>query len=337
MNAMKKIILTQLFLLAMLARMAAQDFHLSQVNAAPHYYNPALTGIYFDEKADYRIYADYRSQWSAFGVKPYSTLYLGYDMPFKEQFGLGGCLVSNRNGKGGLNTILFIPSGAYRIIKDESSEHQLAAGVQLGIMYTTVDPNRYTYEKQFSPDNPSVFDQSISSGENFNRTSMLKLDAAMGVFYKYKKSDWKAHPFFGYSVYHVTRPNQSFTGIEKNKLPMRWVYRLGADYKINDEINVTPAILYMLQAKAHDFTIGIDGSYLLKETDYTILGGLNYRNKDAFIIKLGMKYGQHVFAFSYDINTSYLNNYTNGRGAFEFSLILTGIKGKKLFKPSFSR
>lgn len=315
---------------------SAQDFHLTQYNAAPHYFNPAKTGIFFEkDKADYNFYSDYRTQWSSFGIKPYSTFYLGYDMPFKEQFGMGGYLLSNRNGAGGMNTIQFMPSGAYRITKDENGEHLLSVGAQMGIIYNSIDPNRYTYEAQFSPDGPALFDQTAWSGEYFVKTSSLKFDAAMGVYYKYKKADWKAHPFFGYAVYHVTRPNQSFTTIEKDKLPMRWVYQLGADYEINEDVNVKPAILYMAQAKAHELNIGATGSYHLKETAYDILFGLNYRAKDAFIIQAGMRYNQHQLTFSYDINTSGLNDYTNGRGAFEVSLTLKGTKGKPMFRPKF--
>lgn len=315
--------------------LGAQDFHLSQIDAAPHYFNPAQTGMYFGEKADYRIYADYRSQWRAFGIRPYSTFYMGYDMPFKEQFGLGGYLISNRNGAGGLNTIQFMPSGAYRITKDKEGEQQLAVGAQMGILYKSFDPNHYTYEKQFDPDSPTIFDPSISSGESLEKMSKLKFDAGMGVFYKYNRSDWKAKPFLGYAVYHITRPNQSFSGFEKDKLPMRWVYQLGADWEVNEEVKVKPMILYMHMAKAHELNIGATGSYLLKDTKYTLLGGLNYRTKDAFIIQLGMKYDQHIFMFSYDINTSSLNDYTNGRGAFEISIKLTGIKGKPMFNPRF--
>jgi type IX secretion system PorP/SprF family membrane protein len=334
---MKKIFITQLVLTMILSGIKAQDFHLSQSDAAPHYFTPAKTGVYFEEneKADYKIYSDYRTQWRAFGVKPYSTFYLAYDMPIKEQYGLGAYLISNRNGAGGLNTIQFMPSGAYRITKDKNGEHQLSVGAELGIVYTSFDPGRYTYENQFSPNSPTVFDPNMPSGETFGKTSMTKIDAAMGVFYRFNKKDWKAHPWLGYSVYNLTRPNQSFTGFGKDKLPMRWVYQLGADYKLNEDITVKPAILYMMQAKAHDLTIGATSLFHLKETKYNIIAGLNYRNTDAFIIQAGMRYEQYNVVFSYDINTSYLNNYTNGRGAFEFSLLLTGIKGKPLFNPKF--
>lgn len=334
---MKKIILIQFFLAFAMSGMQAQDFHLSQYHAAPHYFTPALTGIYMNEKADYAVYSDYRTQWRSFGIKPFSTFYMGYDMPFKDQFGLGGYLISNRNGRGGMNSIQVMPSGAYRITKDKNGEHQLTVGAQIGIIYNTFDPPQYTFESQYNPEGSTVFDETMYSGEYFNKTNILKLDAAMGAFYQYKKSDWKAHPYFGYSVFHLTRPNQSLTGIVKDKLPMRWVYELGADYKVNEKVKLKPSILFMQQAKAHNLIIGATGSYRIKETQYDIQYGLNYRTSDAFIIQAGMKYSQYMVMFSYDINTSSLNDYTNGKGAFEISLRFTGEKGKPVFAPRFKQ
>src|ERR1017187_9181161 len=216
----------------------AQDFHLSQFDAAPQYFNPALTGIYFGAPADYRIYSDYRSQWGSLGVKPFSTYFLSYDMPYK-QFGLGGYLIENRNGTGGLNTINFMPSASYKITNEVNSPHNLSVGVQMGILYSSFNPNNFTYDNQYSPDNPSGFNSGLSSGETFNKTSLLKFDANMGVFYKYKKKEWKAHPWFGFSVYNVPQPNQSLTNL-KDRMPMRWVLHGGADYQISEEIKIIP-------------------------------------------------------------------------------------------------
>ena len=326
----------QLLLLLLPLGIFAQDFHLTQYDAAPHYFNPALTGIYFGDKIDYRIYSDYRTQWKALGVKPFSTYYLAYDRPWK-QYGFGGYLIHNRNGGGGLNTINFMPSASYKITDELNSPHNLSVGLQMGILYRSFDPNHFSYDEQFTTSDPSGFNTDLPSGENFAKVSILKLDANMGVFYKYKKLEWQAHPWGGFSVYHVTRPNQSLTGNEKDRMPMRWVYEAGADYKITEEISAMPMLLYMFQGKAHELNIGAMGFYHLKETKYDVLAGLNFRAKDAFIIQAGMKYDQHIITFSYDINTSYLNNYTNGRGAFEFSVILSGTKGKPLFNPKFMR
>lgn len=328
----------QLLILAMASclLLRSQDFHLSQYDATPHYFNPALTGIYFNIKADYRIYSDYRSQWKSLGIKPFSTYYLAYDMPYKE-FGFGGYLIHNRNGKGGFNTINIMPSAAYDITKTMDSPHKLSVGAQLGIFYRNFNPNHFTYETQFDPDAPNGFNQNISSGEVFLKTSLLKLDAAMGVFYKYEKAEWKTYPWGGFAVYHVTRPNQSVSGSVKDKMPFRWVTQIGTDYKVNEEIRLTPMLLYMNQGKAYELNFGAILFYHMRDTKYDLLGGLNYRWKDAVIVQFGGKYDQHIFTFSYDINISNLNAYTNGRGAFEFSIILTGIKGKALFNPKFSR
>ena len=331
---LKKLFLPLLVLLQLAA--SAQDFHLSQFDATPHYFNPALTGIYFGNEANYRIYSDYRSQWGALSSKPFSTYYLAYDMPYK-QYGAGAYLVHNRNGTGGLNTLQFMPSVAYKITNEVNGPHNLSVGLQMGILYTSFDPNRFTYDNQYSPTDPTGFDQNISSGENFGNVSSVKFDANMGVFYKFKKTEWKAHPFVGFSLFHVAKPNQSVTGSTTDRIPIRYVLQGGADYTITPEIHVTPMLLYMYQGEAQEFSIGAVGFYHLKDTKYDILGGLNYRNRDAFIIQLGMKYEQHIITFSYDINTSYLNNYTNGRGAFEMSILLSGFKGKPLFNARFGR
>ncbi len=230
-----------------------------------------------------------------------------------------------------------MPSAAYKISNEVSTPHNLSVGVQLGIIYKSFDPSHFTYGNQFSVDDPDGFNTDLPSGETWSKTSMLKLDANMGVFYKFKKSEWKAHPWGGLAVYHLTQPNQTLTGFEKDRLPMRWVTEIGADYKISEELSVTPMLLYMNQAKAYELNMGAIGFYHIKDTKYDVLGGLNYRLKDALVIQLGMKYDQHIFTFSYDINTSYLNNYTNGKGAFELSVILSGTKGKPLFNPKFSR
>lgn len=330
-----KIVLQLLLAILMQLTVGAQDFHVSQYQALPHYFNPARTGIYFGQPADYRIYSDYRTQWRSLGMRPYATYYLAYDMPYKEKYGFGGYMIHNRNGVGGLNTIQFAPSAAYKITDEKAGPHNLSVGAQLGIFYRGFDPNHFTYDSQYSSDSPTGFDPSLPSGENFEKTSLLKIDANMGVFYKYKKEAAKAAPWIGFSVYHITKPNQSFSGLIKDRMSMRVVGEIGIDYIVNEQLILFPSILYMNQAKAHELSLGTRCSYHIKDTQYDLMGGLNYRVKDAVVIQLGMKYDQHILTFSYDINTSYLGAYTHGRGAFEVSLLLSGQKGKPLFNPRF--
>ena len=112
---------------------------------------------------------------------------------------------------------------------------------------------------------------------------------------------------------------------------MRFNFNTGCEFIINEKVKLTPSILYMNQAKASDFNIGAIGTYLIKEK-MDIIYGLNYRWKDALIIQVGIKKDNVVFRMSYDVNVSYLSNYTNRRGAFELSLVMSGKKGENPFK-----
>lgn len=309
----------------------AQDFHLTQYETAPMYLNPALTGMYFGEDGDYRIHANYRSQWRSMVKQPFVTANIGYDMPYKR-FGMGAYIIDNKAGTGGFGTLNFMLSGAYNIMKDASGRNNLTAGMQLGILYKSFDLSKFTFDTQYSPSAQGGFDTGISSGENFDKTGIVRLDAALGVFYKYRDKNKKVNPFGGFSVYHLNKPNESFTDYE-SRLPMRWVLHAGTDIQANEKLKIVPGVLFMTQAKATEININALGYYQIKESDYDAVFGLGYRHKDAIMVQLGLKQKNNVVRVSYDINTSYLANFTGNRGGIEFSLIYTGFK-KVPTKPS---
>jgi len=308
----------------------SQDFHLSQFDAAPMYLNPALTGIYFRDNADYRIYADYRTQWKSITGKPYSTSFISVDKTFKK-FGVGCYFVDNHAGSGGFNTANFLLSGAYQIMDDPNGPHSLTVGVQVGIINKSFDPNNFTFDNQYSTQSPGGFDTGISSNETFDKTSVVNFDANLGVYYKLTDNKKTYHPFAGFSLYHATMPNESFNDT-KSRLPMRFALNGGSDFFVNESLDVTASALYMHQAQASELNIGALGFYKIKDTGYQALFGLNYRLKDAIIAQFGLRYGGHTFRISYDVNTSYLSSYSNNRGGIEFSLLLSIEKGNKLIR-----
>ncbi|TND08456.1 MAG: hypothetical protein FD123_2252 [Bacteroidetes bacterium] len=317
------------------ASFAQVDFHLAQYDMAPLYLNPALTGMFCGEKGDYRVTSNYRSQWRSLGYKPFSTIALGYDMPlekYKDKWGVGGYIVSNKSGAGNFHTLNFMSSGAYNIM-DGTNKHYLTAGLQMGLLYKSFDPASYTYDVQYSQSS-GTFDTSIPNEEasTLEKTNLLRFDANLGIYYKYRDVNKKFSPSAGFSVYHLTKPNEAFSG-NKSQLPMRFVLHTACDFKINDDFTVTPRILYMNQAKAYEANFGALLFYKIKNSTLDAIAGVDYRHKDAIIAHIGFRQEQHYFRFSYDINTSYLDNYTSGRGAWEFSLILVGIKSQPLFKP----
>src|ERR1035437_664121 len=254
----KKIIIPALFILVLSLKINAQDFHLTQYDAFPLYLNPALTGNYLGEDADYKINAVYRSQWRSMIKQPFTTYGVSYDQPYKK-FGIGAYIINNRAGVAKYNTLNFQLSGSYFITDPKRSPHLLNVGLQMGLFYKSFNQNNVLFESQYDNSTGSL-NPNIASGENFERTSLVKFDANIGVFYKYKEDNKKFAPFLGFSVFHLSKPSESFSA-EKNKVPMRFIVDAGCDFKINDKLKVTPTILYINQAKASDLTIGVIGYY----------------------------------------------------------------------------
>jgi type IX secretion system PorP/SprF family membrane protein len=332
---MKKVVQLSVALsFLLLGRAVAQDFHLSQYDAFPLYMNPALTGNYLGEDGDYKIHSVYRTQWRALASKPFSTFGMGYDMKY-DRYGMGGYILNNRSGAGNFNTMNVQLAGSYFITDPKTSPHLLNTGLEMGIFYKSFNPTKLLFESQYD-NSTGTLNSDISNGENFQRTSMVKFDASLGVFYKYRDAGKKFWPYIGLSVFHLSRPKENFTD-ESSRLPMRFTVQSGCDFKINEDIRVTPTILYMNQAKASELNFGALLYYRISESKekkvkYDLVGGLNYRTGDAFIVQLGLKKDNFVLRMSYDINTSYLNAYSNGRGGFEITLQITGKKGEPLFK-----
>jgi type IX secretion system PorP/SprF family membrane protein len=319
----------------------AQDFHISQYDVGSLYLNPALTGMYGDEKGDYKIYLDTRSQWRAFGVKPFFTTYLAYDMPYtikEKKVGFGAYFINNRTGPGNFNTTGFMLSGAYNILDKKANDvHYLTTGLQLGLFYKAFN-NSITYDAQYSPTTEGgSFDPSIASGESANNLSLTRFDANFGLYYKYLDKSKKAHPYIGFSMAHLTRSNTSFVGTV-DRIPFKFIVNGGCDIKAHEKFDITPRFFYANQAQAYEVNIGvmmsldISDDFSVETANWKVVGGCDWRYKDAVVIHLGVKQDSYALKFSYDVNTSYLKNYTRSRGAFEVTFVYIGEKGKSFIK-----
>ncbi|HEX7415523.1 MAG TPA: PorP/SprF family type IX secretion system membrane protein [Bacteroidia bacterium] len=349
---MKAKLIISVFLCLMVSLyLKAQDPHLTQYDAFPVYLNPSLTGNYLGEEGDYRISSVYRTQWRALTPKPYTTYGVAYDQTIKR-FGVGGYILDDKSGAGNYNTMNVQLSGSYLITDPKTSPHLLSTGVQLGIFYKSFNPNSLLFDSQY--DNATgTLNPAINSGENFQKTSLVNFDANMGVFYKYRDVQKKWWPYVGLSLFHINQPRENFGGYS-SRLPIRWDMQTGCDFTINEKIKLTPTVRYMNQARASELNMGVllhyrlGGSKEVKhnlhqmlsheqsdskdEVRYDLIVGLNYRLKDAMIFQVGIKKDNITLRMSYDINTSYLNSYTGGKGGFEMTLIIIGKKGVPLFQ-----
>lgn len=315
--------------------LSAQDFHLSQYDQAHLYMNAGTTGMFKGDPGRYRVAADYRSQWRSLGMKPFSTMFISFDMPlqkYEDQWGVGGFIVNNHGAPGQFRTIQVMASGAYNIMH-ESHEHYLTAGLQMGLIYKSYNQGDYTYDEQYESSS-GTFNSSLPSGEGFSKYSKTAFDAAIGIHYQYGTQFQKYKPFGSFSIQHLAMPNESLTG-DKSRMPMRFNFMGGCDMQLKEDFMLAPRLLYMYQRKAWEFNIGVLGYYKIKNSSLDAVFGVDYRHKDALVAHVGFRQGKSIFRFSYDINIAGVNDYTNGKGAWEFSLILVGAKSQPMFRPIF--
>jgi type IX secretion system PorP/SprF family membrane protein len=158
-------------------------------------------------------------------------------------------------------------------------------------------------------------------------------DASAGVV-GYSKSF-----FFGFAAHHLNTPNESMI-IGNSPLPMRFTGHIGADIplgrrsKYSNGTNVMPNIIYQYQNGFQELNIGT----YIKYGAFTV--GAWYRNRDAFIMTIGLNTGKFKLGYSYDVTVSKLNNGVSG-GSHEISLGLNlscktkPISFKMISCPSF--
>ena len=313
---MKKQLVITLAALAFLfaQKNQAQDAQLSQYQAAPILFNPANTGML--KFTDMRVAALYRSQWSSLATS-INTFGVSFDMGAGDRFGFGGAFV-NTDAANVINTTSFMASGAYQITDPNQTKYILSTGIQIGILYKRINTNGLIFDAQFDG---FIFDRELPSRESFDRTSRFMIDANVGFSYKSTDRTKKINPFADLAVFHLTMPNESFIGDQESRLPMRWMANVGARIEVNRSFLIDPSVIYMRQREANQFLATAIGYYEIEGTAYQAIGGLGYRTSDAVIIHAGIRHNSNIFRISYDINTSELSDYSQNRGALEFSVI----------------
>jgi type IX secretion system PorP/SprF family membrane protein len=293
----------------------AQDFHLSQYDAAALNFNPALTGAF---KGNLRLHGHIRDQWSQVANKPFRTGLLSADMA-KNSWGFGLQVANLRAGVGDYNVLSLLASVSYDMGLDADNYHHISLGVQAGGFQKSVQFDQLTFGNQYSTQNGGYFNTAIPSGENYLDNSILQHDLNAGFMYYYGKENSKINPFLGGSVFHITQPTETFFNAD-NPIPMRWVLAAGTKVNLTSRLQVLPKVFYMGQENARELTYSGHVHYYLPQNDAFLIGGVTMRNKDAAIAEAGVKWSSWIFRLSYDVNTSQLNTVSNGRGGMEMSL-----------------
>ena len=326
---MKKLLFSALLVLGSFGSQA-QDAHLSLYDAAPLFLNPAMTGVF---NGDWRLHAQYRTQWKSVNYKPYTTALISFDAPVKK-WGFGAQVSNFRAGIGNYNALQGTVSVAYTTSIDKGKNHNISFGVQGGVTQKTIEHQLLSYNNQYTTNNGGEFILSADPNESIDRQSLIIPNVNAGLMYFYANQQSRLNPFIGVSAFNLTEPKETYTGIT-NSLPMRFYGHVGTRINLTEKFFILPKALYMRQLQFEEVTFALDASYYLQRNDLYLLAGIvyrnsgafNFRNADATVVSVGAKMDSFIAKIGYDINVSSLSTVSNGRGGFEISF--TYMKQKK--------
>ena len=311
---MIKKILFSFFLTLGVTSVNAQDGHLSMYDAAPLFLNPAMTGVF---KGDWRLHAQYRTQWKAVNYKPYTTALISLDIPVKK-WGFGIQMSNFRAGDGNFNVLQGSISAAYTTAIDRKKSHNLSFGIQGGMNQKSVEYQLLSWDNQYTTIGGGSFDETINSEEVFQGQSLTTPVVNAGLLYFFANQQSRLNPFIGISAFNLTEPQETFFD-KDNRLPMRFYGHVGTRINITEQFYLIPKVLFMQQEEFQEQTYAIDAGYYIKSSDMYLIGGVVYRNEDALIVSIGAKMDKFVAKVAYDVNISTLSTVSTGRGGFEVS------------------
>lgn len=314
-----------ILLFSFMRQAVSQDLHFSQFFNSPLTTNPANTGFIPD--ADYRLGANYRSQWASIPV-PFKTMSIWGDAQvFRDRFetgwvGLGGVILRDVAGSGNLTSTKIYGSAAYHQMLGNTG--LLSAGFNIGFASKRIDVTRLTFDNQW---NGKFFDIVAPSGETFAANSVNYMDIQIGLNYAYFPTD-NIYLHAGASIHHLNRPRETFFSEKPdydNRIAMRYIAFADGVIKLNDQFILKPGAYFSTQAKATELALGLHANYnITGDGEQQLIAGMYYRAGDALIPMVGYQWKNLRFMFSYDATTSALKNYNNLYGATEFALLYSG-------------
>jgi type IX secretion system PorP/SprF family membrane protein len=308
---------------------AQADPHFSQYYVYPSWLNPALTGA-FD--GQYRVSGVYRNQWGSVS-SPFTTYGATAEFTTEKKLNLGVSVLKQTAGDGGYSYTTAYGNVAYTGVRfGKNEEHRIVFGMQAGIIQRRFDRNKMTFGDQWNP--VFGFNPGTPSQDVLNRTNATAFDMGAGLLYFDAKPGKKANLYAGFSVSHLTKPEDKFSATGDATFPMRYTAHGGIRLTMSDRFSITPNFLYLAQGSAREKMIGAYGQYKVT-SEANLMIGANYRVEDAISPFFGFTWKNMMLGASYDINSSDLGKLVNGSNSFEISLSIIGRKSTKTPEVEF--
>jgi type IX secretion system PorP/SprF family membrane protein len=300
----------------------SQDIHFTQFNMAPLTYNPAMTGAF---SGSIRVGGLYRDQWGS----AYKTPSFYLDSPilkgFRKQDWIGVGLYAfqddgqseyvpfDANGtskSGSLVTGGVLTSAAYHFALDKKRNTVIALGVQYGSVSKKID-GMFEFEDALLSGVPTIEKlPTKDEGKNYQDIS--------GGLTVTGKTTGQSFYRIGVSAMHVNKPRAGVLNAGgSSKLPTRIVGYGTYHMDLNEQLMVTPSVLFQSMGKASEVALQALLGYKIPAQSTVVRAGLGYRLGDAMEVLMGVDYKDLRVGVSYDVTLSQLRSPHN---AFELAV-----------------
>lgn len=301
MKGLKRLLATCTFI-ALFTGVNAQDPTFTQFYANPLYLNPAFAGSHGCP----RFALNYRNEWPQLSGN-YVTYSASYDQYFKNISGGFGVLATHdQQGQGTINTSMLGLIYSYHL--PLGRKWKMMFGARASWYQKFLDWDKLTFGDMIDPRRGFIY----STGDVPRGGSRGFFDASTGMVIFNKNF------FAGAAWHHMNRPNESMI-IGDSKLPWRFTGHMGAEIKLgskskySNSTSIMPNVIYQYQNGFQELSIGT----YIKYGSFNV--GAWYRNRDAFILTIGINTGKFKLGYSYDVTVSKLNNGVSG-GSHEISM-----------------
>lgn len=326
-----KILLTFIALATIVPDLFAQDAHFSQNYATPQFINPALTGIM---PGNVRVAAVYRNQWaSAMPGTPFRTVEASADLALdgfkeKDRLSLGLMIYNDKGGAVSIATNYIDVAVAYNLAISQNG--YLSAGLQAGVSQRHLDLTNAEFGSQYED---AGFDPNAASNEVIDNINLLRPNVAAGVLF-YMAPTPNNNFYAGAGVYHLTSPNLSFQGDEKDKLFSKISFQAGGSKALNSKFDLVPSVYFIKQGAFSQANVGTFFRYIINRERRShaekafnfgpwirLTNSLNGFSPDALILAAKLDYLNFNVGLSYDVTLSKLGSLNANKGGVELAFI----------------
>jgi type IX secretion system PorP/SprF family membrane protein len=274
----------------------AQDPQFTQFYANPLYLNPAFAGT----ARCPRICMNYRNQWPNL-----SGTYVTYSASYDQHIdaisgGLGIIVTQDDQAHGTLKTTNV--NLIYSYLLPVTREFSIKFGLQAGFFQKSLDKSKLNFGDMIDARRGFVW----NTNEVIPSTNKSNLDFGGGIL------GYSKRYFIGAAFHHITQPDEGLQGT--SKLPLKITGHAGAVIPLEKggDSYISPNVLFMQQQNFTQLNLGL---YFVRGS---FVGGLWYRNSDAFIVLIGLQTDHFKVGYSYDVTVSKLAS--NTAGSHEISM-----------------